>query len=959
VHSEDMTVRVAVLLGVFVCGYLRWALAGLILASGWLLYTGNNRKEKEQADKDRIAERLWKDPAKLEKFLMGTFPATPKWIRHPWYDRAPFINDFLRVAWPHVNKGMGKLLKYKLQPVVKRRKPGYLSQLEIKTVNFGNTPPHVEGIKFFRHRDNSAVVDVHCMFVADEKQNISVTIGTVGFSAVALLENLRMRFTLRLTFKRLNEHLPLFEQLAIHFAERPDVQFTLSGANVKLTSIPGLKTWLLDFVSDKLCGKIVWPRERVLYTPNTEKIARKVGIPWPPPGWDPLKHYLPNSYWGEKGLPVPGDPQKNHSQPRPSPTSPSKRTKNEVAVEGKERKFARLPPNETDVEPQGLLDVVLMEASGLCGNLNSEEIAKRKPSPYVVFTVGTDCKVSTKQKNTTSPVWRERFEMVVYSATLQKLHIAVKDSRKRGSLGVIGEVYINLNEARRHKGQRHYRVDLLGSGGKISFLLEWNPFRKNTDECEEDDFYDDLVGRPLGESNVKPGRGKVKITELLSPTSERNDAPLPKEQGFSTHNNNIRRRVFSPNQTRSSRGSHVGNHKRSASADKYQNTPGKGRSEKIQSDELKSKRGAKLGGVSSAAVVDEYFGVENSSQSNGKVISKESHCEEYSHGHSGIIHVTLVCGEHLDKTFAKHNHIDPYVVFTLGKHKKKSSIKWKEFSPVWGETYEMPVMDDRREILDVKVFDKERFRVDAGDGHVRIPIQQIMTLAGGESPYRLNRKWKLSKKGGFVELDLKYYQKQIRNSDCDAAGGVEKSSSDTLSKPKGEQTHASEVEIYTDTKLAALSSQTGMDGLVGEQESETDGKKQKKFLKWTTKLLNWGKQGRSKYDKRTTTPPPSAMGKERTDVRKTDARRNSTSSTRKSRRHPHERSPSPPSEYQHAVSSNGSLNDQKPAPSTAPPNPPQRRNEGQTLLRQEKQTLESKKAKQEFDDDAPSQNLME
>eukprot|EP00466_Bigelowiella_natans_P003918 jgi/Bigna1/131464/aug1.14_g6172 len=73
----------------------------------------------------------------------------------------------------------------------------------------------------------------------------------------------------------------------------------------------------------------------------------------------------------------------------------------------------------------------------------------------------------------------------------------------------------------------------------------------------------------------------------------------------------------------------------------------------------------------------------------------------------------------------KHKHvIDPYVQLSMAKVKKRTKVVWKSSDPIWNESFEFFVQDDRRDILDIKVFDKERFRIDQGGGQLRIPMRQ-------------------------------------------------------------------------------------------------------------------------------------------------------------------------------------------------------------------------------------------
>ncbi|GAB5373205.1 hypothetical protein AAMO2058_001730400, partial [Amorphochlora amoebiformis] len=178
--------RAGVLLFAYICGYLHWPLLLVIFSVLWHVYLSNITEEKITIDRDRLAEEIWRDHEVLERFLLPTFPGIPKWVRNPWFDKADFLNDFLKVTWPYVNNGVGSLLLNKLGKILTKRKPSFLSELCLKNLDFGETPPQVEGVKFFRHKEGSGAVDVNFMFVADKHQNVSIRVRGGGISFLAL-----------------------------------------------------------------------------------------------------------------------------------------------------------------------------------------------------------------------------------------------------------------------------------------------------------------------------------------------------------------------------------------------------------------------------------------------------------------------------------------------------------------------------------------------------------------------------------------------------------------------------------------------------------------------------------------------------------------------------------------------------------------------------------------------------
>jgi len=190
---------------------------------------------------------------------------------------------------------------------------------------------------------------------------------------------------------------------------------------------------------------------------------------------------------------------------------------------------------------------------------------------------------------------------------------------------------------------------------------------------------------------------------------------------------------------------------------------------------------------------------------------------EFKRGNSGLLQVTVIKADNL--SIQKEGRtLDPYVHLALGREKKKTKIMWKTSTPVWNETFEFIVQDDRKDVLVCKVYDKERFRIDAAEGQLRLPIHEIIELAGSSPPFIIKRTFKLAKaKLATLTLDLKYFQKQIRAS----VTPEQRSQSLSPHPPRGEGHGPLDEHLPT----------------VAEKPTGSG----HKFLKWIPKI-NWGKK---------------------------------------------------------------------------------------------------------------------
>ncbi|KAF1330764.1 C2 domain-containing protein, partial [Globisporangium splendens] len=69
---------------------------------------------------------------------------------------------------------------------------------------------------------------------------------------------------------------------------------------------------------------------------------------------------------------------------------------------------------------------------------------------------------------------------------------------------------------------------------------------------------------------------------------------------------------------------------------------------------------------------------------------------------------------------------DPYVVLTLGEHTRKSSVVPANLNPTWDQKFWFLTEDPAFAVLDVQVFDHDRFTKDDLIGSTTIALSQFV-----------------------------------------------------------------------------------------------------------------------------------------------------------------------------------------------------------------------------------------
>ncbi|KAM7271529.1 hypothetical protein ACFE04_030743 [Oxalis oulophora] len=95
-------------------------------------------------------------------------------------------------------------------------------------------------------------------------------------------------------------------------------------------------------------------------------------------------------------------------------------------------------------------------------------------------------------------------------------------------------------------------------------------------------------------------------------------------------------------------------------------------------------------------------------------------------GEHSILKVSVVKGKNLAIRDFKSS--DPYVIVKLGHQSAKTKVIHKCLNPVWNEELTFSLTDPV-EVLNLEVFDRDRFKSDDKMGHAHLQLQPIVSAA--------------------------------------------------------------------------------------------------------------------------------------------------------------------------------------------------------------------------------------
>lgn len=80
---------------------------------------------------------------------------------------------------------------------------------------------------------------------------------------------------------------------------------------------------------------------------------------------------------------------------------------------------------------------------------------------------------------------------------------------------------------------------------------------------------------------------------------------------------------------------------------------------------------------------------------------------------------------------------DPYVVATLGDSSATTAVKWGELDPEWQETHTLYVTNTDKDVLRLRVIDKNKLMADVELGVVMVAVADLLNGEGQQLELRL------------------------------------------------------------------------------------------------------------------------------------------------------------------------------------------------------------------------------
>ncbi|CAI9764335.1 unnamed protein product [Fraxinus pennsylvanica] len=202
----------------------------------------------------------------------------PPWVKNPDYDRIDWLNKFLEVMWPYLDKAICKTAKNIANPIIAEQIPKYkIESVEFEELTLGSLPPTFQGMKVFVTEERELMMEPSLKWAGNP--NVTLGIKAFGLKATVQVVDLQIFAQPRITLKPLVPSFPCFAKIVVSLMEKPHVDFGLKLVGADLMSIPGLYRSVQELIKDQVANMYLWPKTlEVEILDPTKAMMKPVGI---------------------------------------------------------------------------------------------------------------------------------------------------------------------------------------------------------------------------------------------------------------------------------------------------------------------------------------------------------------------------------------------------------------------------------------------------------------------------------------------------------------------------------------------------------------------------------------------------------------------------------------------------------------------------------------------------------
>ncbi|KAL6517433.1 Arf guanine nucleotide exchange factor syt1 [Orobanche minor] len=253
------------------CGFGVGISTGIVV--GYYLFIYFQPSDVKNVDPD-IRPLAEQDSKSLQRLL----PEIPFWVKNPDYDRMDWLNKFLQIMWPYLDKAICKTAKNIATPIIDEQISKYkIESVEFEALTLGSLPPTFQGMKVYLTEEKELIMEPSLKWAGNP--NVAVAVRAYGMKATVQVVDLQVFAQPRITLKPLVPSFPCFAKIFVSLMEKPHIDFGLRLAKADLMSIPGLYRFVQELIKDQVANMYLWPKFlEVQILDPTKAMKKPVGI---------------------------------------------------------------------------------------------------------------------------------------------------------------------------------------------------------------------------------------------------------------------------------------------------------------------------------------------------------------------------------------------------------------------------------------------------------------------------------------------------------------------------------------------------------------------------------------------------------------------------------------------------------------------------------------------------------
>lgn len=247
-----------------------WLLLRILFALGWQLQLElllvlvvcnygfrQIHRERERCMASVKAELIAADdPVKV----LGN--RVPEWVLFPSSNRVQWLNTMIASLWPSIVGATDASIRAILEPLLEANRPSFVYGFRIKSASIGAKPMTLEGIQHHVYGSRETTLDISVSWSAE--MDIRLLVRVPGPDVEVVVSDFDMKMTIRVVLGPHIPQWPCFANAAVSIVNTPELDFNITAAKISLDAVPGLGSFLDNFIRKTLVGMLAYPKAFVI-----------------------------------------------------------------------------------------------------------------------------------------------------------------------------------------------------------------------------------------------------------------------------------------------------------------------------------------------------------------------------------------------------------------------------------------------------------------------------------------------------------------------------------------------------------------------------------------------------------------------------------------------------------------------------------------------------------------------